>query len=120
MPTRDRSPAAGVYDGAERVEDQNVRDLFIVTSAAVELWTLKLTIAEALKDLNDKLGLVRLTVGANQQLGGLSTRVRYLGCDEPDIVAPTEAPAKRRCNYSSRSNASSSTTLPMRNRGPRA
>ena len=93
-PTEDEMPAAAVYDGAERVEDQNVRDLFIVTSTAVELWTLQPTIAEALEDLNDKLGLVRLAVGANQQLSGLSTRVRYIGCDEPDIVAPTASPCQ--------------------------
>jgi hypothetical protein len=86
-------PAVAVYDGPERAEDQNVRDLFIVTSVAVEIWTVQATVTAALQDLNDKLGLVRLALGSST-LGGLAHRVRYLGCDQPAPIDLTASPCQ--------------------------
>lgn len=92
-PALSEMPACAVYDGPERASDQNVRDLFIVTSVSVEIWTVQETVTAALQDLNDKLGLVRLALGSST-LGGLAQRVRYLGCDQPAPIDLSESPCQ--------------------------
>lgn len=86
-------PACAVLDGPERAEDQNVRDLFIVTTVQVRIWTIQSTVTSATQDLNDKLGLVRLALGTST-LGGLAQRIRYLGCDDPESNDLTASPCQ--------------------------
>lgn len=89
-------PCAGIFDGSESAEDQDSRDMLVRMNVAVELLTIKPTLTEALSDLNDLLGVLRATIGANQTLGGAGAvqRVRYAGCDEPQPVDLAASPCE--------------------------
>ena len=87
-------PAAAVFDGSERADDQNVRDMLVICSVAIEITAIKPTLAEVSSDLNDKIGLIRVALAASPTLGGIAQRIRYLGCDEPQVVDLTEAPCE--------------------------
>jgi hypothetical protein len=76
-------PCAAVFDGPERAEEQNTADMLVTMNVAVEITVLESTVAAALSDLNDKLGLIRVALAADKYLGGTASHVRYLGCDEP-------------------------------------
>ena len=93
-PASDALPAAAVYDGAERAEAIDVQDQRITGSVAVELRTLQGDTATALSDLNARLGLIQAALGRDPGLGGLLTGLRYLGCDEPDIVELGASPCE--------------------------
>lgn len=87
-------PCAGVFDGSESAEDVNAHDMLVRMNVAVELLTIQPTLTAALSDLNDLLGKLRATIGANQTLGGAVTRVRYAGCDEPQPVDLSASPCE--------------------------
>lgn len=87
-------PCAAVFDGSERTEDQNVADMLVTMNVAVEVTCKKPTVADALAYLNELLGLVRAALAADQYLGGTATRVRYIGCDEPNSPDLTASPCE--------------------------
>jgi hypothetical protein len=91
---RPEFPAAAVLDGAERAEDQNNRDLLITTAVSVEVTTKMPTPELVVTELNRFLGLVRKALADQQALGGYSQRIRYLGCDEPQVVDLTASPCE--------------------------
>lgn len=87
-------PCAAVFDGSERAEDQNVRDQFIVSSVSVEITAIMPTLSDVLTDLNCKMALVQQALADNGTLSGCAQRVRYVGCDEPDVVDLTASPCE--------------------------
>lgn len=94
-PTEGQLPAVAMYDGSEVAEDQNVEDASIIQRVVVDIRVLKPTISSALTDLNNKLGSVQLALSQSVELnGGFATRVRYAGCDEPQVVIASDGPCE--------------------------
>jgi hypothetical protein len=89
-------PAAAVYDGPERSQDQNSRDQQITTSVQIEVLVSQKSLLETTVDLNAKMGLVQQAVAVSQTLGGLAYRIRYIGCDQPEIPDLTASPCEGR------------------------
>lgn len=50
--------------------------------------------AAVLTELNALLGLIRVALVANPTLGGYAQRIRYVGCDEPQVVDVTASPCE--------------------------
>lgn len=92
---RPELPAAAILDGPERAEDQDVFYMLVTTAVAIDIILLSPIGVQAASQLHEKMGVVLLALYADPTLGGVATRVRYVGCDQPDAVnlqaSPTEA-----------------------------
>jgi hypothetical protein len=68
--------------------------LLVTTSVVVGITAIKPTVADVLTELNALLGLVRAALVGNPTLGGYAQRIRYVSCDQPEVVDLTASPCE--------------------------
>lgn len=78
-------PALVQLDGGETVQDLETGVLAIETRVAVLLVHKAATAAELATGLNAMRAAVLQALWADPRLGGLAIRVRYDGCDDPEV-----------------------------------
>jgi len=80
-------PAVAQFDGGESVEESATGSLRLGIRVAVAC-TVKASDAAGLgAALSDLRAKVRVAIAADFTLGGLASIVRYVGCDDPVVVA---------------------------------
>lgn len=81
----DQCPAALMFDGGEDPEDFTTCQLQIMTEVEIDLVFMASSAETVGPTLSEHLAEIKALFLADETLGGAVTRLRYRGCDKPDI-----------------------------------